>query len=122
MQIDVRSHALEFVNMHETVLKDMLSHRSRTFGHAVHKQKLGLHIGRKPRVRSGTDRNRTWALMHCQTDPCFRHRDLCSGITQSRRHRVQMGWIDIMKMHLSLRDRTRHQEGAGLDTVRNYPV
>ena len=57
-QMDVGAESLEFVHMHEAVLEHVLGDRAGAFGHRVQRRELGLHVGRKRRVRRGRDIDR----------------------------------------------------------------
>ena len=56
-QFDVRTHALQFLHVHKTVLENTLGDGSRPFGDAIQKDELGLHIGRKTRVWGSLQRH-----------------------------------------------------------------
>ena len=48
IDLDVRTQAHQFVDVHETVFKNGLGHRGRALRHAVERHELGLHVGGKP--------------------------------------------------------------------------
>ena len=115
----MRAHTAKLRHMHKAVFKDRFGDESGPFCHQVQQRELGLHIGRECRMRRGTYVNslRTFA-MHIQANPVFADFDVRSSVTQFRQHGVESIWLRVTADNFAARNRRRHQESTGFDTIR----
>src|SRR5690606_38157683 len=120
---DLCAHAVHFINVHEAVLEHGLDHRTGAFGHGVHGNELGLHVGGEWRVgcSAHVDRFRAVAL-HVQLDPVVAGVDVGTSLFQLQQHGLENGRIGILELDAATGGGTGHQVGAGFDTVRHHAV
>src|SRR5690606_8728091 len=121
--LDMRAHAVHFVDVHEAVLEDRLDHRASAFGNGVERDELRLHVCRERRVRSGTqvDGFRPLAV-HVQLDPVFAGVDVGAGFLELFQYRFEDGRVGVLDLDAATGHGSGDQIGTGLDTVRHHPV
>ena len=121
IDLDVGAQAQQFVDVHEAVLEDRLADHAHAVGDAVHGHELGLHVGRECRIRRGgqADRARTLA-MHVQGDAVGGGLDRSTGFGQLVQHRLEGVATRAARDDPAAGHRRGHQEGAGLDPVRQH--
>ncbi|MNF44971.1 hypothetical protein D3C84_260930 [compost metagenome] len=120
---DLRAHAVHFIDVHEAVLEHGLDHRTGAFGHGVHGDELGLHVGGERRIGRGTkvDRLRPVTL-HVQLDPVVAGVDVGTGLFQLLQHGFEDGRIGVLELDAATGGSSGHQVGAGFDTVGHHVV
>ena len=121
--LDLRAHAVHFVDVHEAVFEDRLDHCTSAFGNGVERDELRLHVGRERRVRGGTqvDGFRPFAV-HVQLDPVFASVDVGAGFLEFFQYGFKDGRISVLDLDAAAGHGSGNQVGAGLDTVRHHAV
>ena len=122
VHLDVRAHAIQLGDVHESVFEDRLRDSAGAVCEAHEHHQLRLHVGREARVRLRDKVRRTDDLRPHHADTVSLALDRRPGLTKLGDHRLERLEADPLYQHVALGCRRRHHEGARLDAVGNDGV
>ncbi len=115
---DVRSHAVEFADVHEAVLEDVFGDGGGAFSLRREGHELGLHVGGEAGVFLGGDVGGLQrAAVRADADLFGANVELHAALFELGDERAKMRGVAAVDVEVAARDGSGHEEGAGLDAV-----
>jgi hypothetical protein len=107
----------------DPVLADRLDHAAGPVGDGIHGQKLGLHVGRKARMRRGADIDGARPrAVHVEADPVGPFLDRRTCLLQLDQNGLERGGHGARDLYPSAGRRCGDEIRASLDAVGHHPV
>ena len=115
---DVGAHAVEFLDVHEAIFKDVFGDGGGAFGLGGEGHELGLHVGGEAGVLLGGDVGGLEGSAGADADTLCADVEADAALVEFSEQRSEVSGVAAVDVEVAAGDGAGHEEGAGLDAVR----